>query len=68
MDRRLSYAIFFAGGLAIGYKVAEKHVTDKYVQWHKTHRYSCWTANDDIQRPGDYPQVFVVEKIVYKEN
>ena len=61
MNNYLTATIFFTAGLAIGYKVAEKKVTDKYIKWHKSHRYSCWDTND-VQRVGDYPQVFVLEK------
>jgi hypothetical protein len=47
----------FAAGYICGCAVIAK----KHSDWQKNHQFQCWKARN-VERPGDYPQVFVIDK------
>lgn len=51
-------ALAFTAGYICGYAV----LTKKHNNWQKAHQFSCWRAKKSANRPGDFPQVFVIEK------
>ena len=61
MNKIIIGSFAFTAGIFLGYKVGEQHKEKEYVKWHETHRMRCWTPKKDIRRPGEYPQVFVIE-------
>jgi len=62
MHKRLIVGcLIFAAGIAIGYKAGEDNAIKDYAEWQKSHKFSCWRARKNPERPGDYPPVFVIE-------
>ena len=62
MNKLIAGSLIFAAGIAVGYKVGEASAAKDYAEWQKNHKFSCWKARKNSGRPGDFPQVFVIEK------
>lgn len=60
MDKVIA-SLIFATGLGIGYLVGEELTTRDYEKWQQEHQFRCWKGKKNVSRPGDYPQVFVID-------
>ena len=60
MDTKVCCAL----GLAFiaGYICGSAKSMKRYSDWQKEHKFSCWRPKRSANRPGDFPQVFVIEK------
>ncbi len=55
-------SLIFAAGIAIGHKAGKDAARKDYTEWQKSHKFQCWTPKKTPEKPGDYPQVFVIDK------
>lgn len=62
MNKLVVGSLIFAAGITIGYKVGKEAAKQDYAEWQRNHKFSCWTPKKTPERPGDYPQVFVIDK------
>lgn len=57
----LTASLIFVVGVGAGYMIGEELTTRDYEKWQKEHQFRCWKGRKNATRPGDYPQVFVID-------
>ena len=61
MDKALIASLIFVAGVGVGYMIGEELTTRDYERWQREHQFRCWTGKKNASRPGDFPQVFVID-------